>query len=78
MGMFDTAWFVCPRCGEELDIQSKAGDCNLHDYNATYGVPEDIAIDIEGELVYCPKCHKEYIVKPFKPIDNIQMRLEEI
>lgn len=78
MGMYDTVWFICPRCGECLDIQSKSGRCDLQDYEAYNGVPSYIAVDIEGELIYCPKCHKEYIIKPFKPANDVQMRLEEI
>lgn len=56
MGMFDTVWIRCPKCGNQVDFQTKAGDCYLHDY----GWPDDAAItpkeilaDLDGQEERC-------------------------
>lgn len=57
MGMFDRVWANCPACNEQVEFQSKAGKCNLADYGAS-AVPLEIATDLDGETVVCPKCDK--------------------
>ena len=52
MGMFDTLSVPCPRCGKEIEYQSKAGDCTLADYNLS-NVPASIAGDVNGEVEQC-------------------------
>lgn len=49
MGMFDTVWAFCPRCGVKTDLQSKGGPCDLNNYQSSY-VPKDVA---EGLLIEC-------------------------
>lgn len=56
MGMFDRVWIGCPKCGNSIEFQSKAGDCTLADYNLD-AVPTKIAGDIIGDEELCPKCH---------------------
>ncbi len=62
MGMFDTVWFDCPLCGEQASVQSKAGECRLHDYNFQ-NVPPDIAAAIKDEIVYCAECGGEFYIR---------------
>ena len=33
MGMYDSVWVKCPKCGEENEFQSKSGECILGFYN---------------------------------------------
>jgi len=55
MGMFDRVWAKCPKCGEQVEFQSKAGKCILADYSLS-SVPMGIAEDIDGDIECCPKC----------------------
>lgn len=54
MGMFDSVWAKCPRCEEDVEFQSKVGDCVLADYTSD-SVPAAIAADIAGDTTIC-KC----------------------
>jgi hypothetical protein len=52
MGMFDTVFVPCPKCGEKTGFQSKAGLCQLANY--TLGdAPADVLADIAGETEHC-------------------------
>lgn len=55
MGMFDSLIVNCPRCGSEVEFQSKAGECSLARYNL-WNVPKKIAADLEGEKEQCTGC----------------------
>lgn len=44
MGMYDTIWVKCPKCGEEHGFQTKSGDCILSDYTLE-GCPADVMVD---------------------------------
>lgn len=55
MGMFDSVWFACLNCGANVEVQSKAGDCAMREYNER-DVPSHIAEDIMGEIVQCTEC----------------------
>ena len=59
MGMFDSVIAFCPKCGTELEFQSKAGPCLLRNYNIN-SIPPNIAEDINGDILTC-KCG--YIAK---------------
>jgi len=61
MGMFDSILFDCPNCGNKIEDQSKAGDCNLDYYNQDEA-PAIIAADCLGDRVVCQKCKKHYEV----------------
>ncbi len=50
--MFDTVHFKCKKCGEDVEVQSKAGECLLLDYNSD-NIPNNIAEDIDGEYHKC-------------------------
>ena len=61
MGMFDSIWFKCKKCEAPIEDQSKVGECLLINYDAT-SVPESIAKSIQGDELWCQKCHAKYIV----------------
>jgi ribosomal protein L37E len=45
MGVYDTVWVKCPKCGEESGFQSKSGECILRDYTLK-NCPNDVMMDI--------------------------------
>ena len=61
MGCFDTVWFNCPACGQEMSEQSKAGDCLLRDYSL-FDAPPSILGSLADEQVHC-KCGKVWVIK---------------
>ncbi len=76
MGMFDRVWFKCPSCGEDVEVQSKAGNCFLSDFDQG-SVPLEIAKDIGGEPAYCRKCQNHFhVVCDDTQYDTRKMRLK--
>jgi hypothetical protein len=60
MGLFDTIIIKCPHCNGETDIQTKAGDCMLQEYDR-FTVPVSIAYfinDVEQHCVHCDGVYK--------------------
>ena len=56
MGMFDRVWARCPKCGAQVEFQSKAGECSLINYSFD-SVPVEIAADLSGkEQRACDSC----------------------
>ena len=55
MGMFDSLFVSCRNCGQEVEFQSKAGDCSLASYRLD-NVPPGIAGDLAGETEICQRC----------------------
>ena len=41
MGMYDSIYVHCPKCGECIEFQSKSGDCILEVYTLE-NCPEDV------------------------------------
>ncbi len=70
MGMFDRVIIKCPNCNEDLEFQSKAGECFLNDYNLK-NIPWNISLDLNKKIILCPKCSKNIIFElinlPSKP-----------
>jgi len=52
MGMFDSVIAECPSCGEEIEFQSKAGDCGLKRYHFS-NVPPEVAADVDEDSRNC-------------------------
>lgn len=57
MGMYDYITVKCknPSCKEKIEFQSKAGDCDLNEYNIQ-SVPLEVAKSIDGKSETCLKC----------------------
>ena len=55
MGVFDSVMIRC-FCGEEVEFQSKAGECLLETFKIR-NVPPAIAVDLDGKTERC-KCGK--------------------
>ena len=71
MGMYDTVVLYCPKCSEEVDFQSKAGDCELNRYTVDF-VPVEIAKAINGNTRKC-KCGYEVTIKTKYDIGTVPM-----
>ena len=56
MGRFDSILIECPKCGTQIKFQSKAGLCELKEYDIQT-VPDSIAGDIIGDEQDCPNCN---------------------
>jgi hypothetical protein len=56
MGMYDTYYAECPKCGEDVEFQSKAGACDFYTYRKET-IHEDpaIAADLSHKSEDC-KC----------------------
>lgn len=57
--MFDSIYFKCKDCGEEIEAQSKSGDCILSKYNHD-SVPADVAIDANRHAPFLCLCGSKY------------------
>ena len=73
MGLYDTVKIKCPQCLEDVEFQSKAGDCYLAEYEE-YKVPVIVAQDIAGSREDCPNCGYSVQALPKFDVDYIQMR----
>ena len=57
MGMFDSFCINCPVCKNELEFQSKTGECLLNCYRKNDLTPL-VAVGIDGDIVKCQFCNK--------------------
>ena len=67
MGSYNSVFFTC-LCGNEIEWQSKAGDC-ISSY--TVGVDRicvKVADNIDDEIQHCSVCNRKYSIKR-EPID---------
>jgi hypothetical protein len=62
MGMYDTIFMECPKCGEMNEEQTKWGPCRLHEYTIDDASPDAIEKFVQ-DPVKCRSCGKKYIVK---------------
>lgn len=67
MGMFDSVWFKCPNCGEEIEEQTKIGDCILANYNEDK-VPVEIAHYLLHSELKCYHCDEFFKIVPNEDI----------
>lgn len=74
MGMFDSVIFNCPSCERGIEIQSKAGECNLRNFS-NHAVPVEIAVDIDGRSAWCENCNRSFTIKAIEPVYEIDMEL---
>lgn len=55
MSCFDSYIKKCPNCGEPVEFQSKAGECDMLTYEGN-SVPPEIAASVNGESRDCESC----------------------
>lgn len=69
MGCFDYVDIPCPKCGRNVDTQSKAGPCDFETYTLSDMHPS-IAADLSDRSLTC-KCgatirfHVQFLITPF-------------
>ena len=66
MGMFDSLIIKCPKCGKEMEWQSKSGPCGLDRYTPSK-LPVAVAQDLQYDIVGCQYCDTKW---KFKLLDN--------
>lgn len=74
MGMFDSVIARCPKCGKDVEFQSKAGECSLKRYS-TASVPPEVAQDINGDVQSC-RCGETVKLVTSRPIERVQMVID--
>jgi len=62
MGLFDSVYIECKYCGEEVEFQSKAGECDMSQFTSQ-NVPLAIVIDLDGSSVFCKNCNEVITVE---------------
>lgn len=66
MGYFDTIVIECPDCGNEIECQSKSGDCTLKRMSLSKACAkgDEALFDINRHAPHvCDKCGKKWAVK---------------
>ena len=71
MGMFDSVFVDCPKCGKMIEFQSKGGDCELRRYHSR-SVPPDIALSLDGSKDHCD-CGAVVVLKHPNPNTRVEM-----
>lgn len=61
MGMFDSVWVDCPRCGGKMEFQSKEGECYLNNYSLD-DAPIEVLRDIVNDPSYHEKCGQWVVI----------------
>jgi len=73
MGLYDTIIFNCPNCEEEIEAQSKSGDCCLGSYSHLE-VPVDVSLDANRHAPFeCPKCHSFWKFQGTNPTNTVSL-----
>lgn len=62
MGMFDTIWVPCPKCGQKQGAQTKSGDCILADYELDEAPPDAMSAVNTYAPFTCSKCGTKFEV----------------
>jgi len=73
MGMFDSFHIKCPKCGKELEFQSKSGACAMFNYRKS-NLPPEVAVGINGDIVECEFCRTNLELKCKIP-KRVQVKL---
>ncbi len=61
MGMFDSVYTPCPRCGHKTEFQSKEGECSCNVYTLD-NAPTEVLIDIVNDPQFCGGCKKWFVL----------------
>ena len=59
MEMYDSVWVPCTKCNKLVEFQSKAGLCQLSNYNLS-NAPADVLGDLAGDVGCCQKCGERF------------------
>ena len=59
--MYDSLYVSCPECGNELEFQSKSGECCISSYKKGNLIPE-VAIGMNGDTIRCQFCNHRIIL----------------
>ncbi len=59
MGMYDSFYIKCPKCGSELEFQSKTGSCALFFFKEN-NLPPEVAVGINKDIVDCEFCGNNF------------------
>ncbi len=62
MGMFDSVYIRCRKCGKNIEFQSKSGGCVLNGYSETE-VPVSVLKGMEGDINACRGCGTRHAYK---------------
>lgn len=76
MGMFDSLYVNCPECGNELEFQSKSGECFCSSYKKGSLTPQ-VAIGMDGDVVRCQFCNYRIKLICNIPI-KVKIKLESL
>ena len=63
MGMFDTVKGICPHCGADVKLQSKAGDCLLRLYpieDVPLAIADDLRLNASEYNTVCKNCDGDF------------------
>lgn len=56
VGMFDSVYVPCPKCGKTHECQSKSGECLLDDYTLE-NAPADVLSNVNRHAPFtCEEC----------------------
>ena len=61
MGAYNTILVPCPKCGDEVEFQTKSGSCDYQSYKLNLAPIEDVT-GIKGEIEECPNCRSRVTV----------------
>lgn len=56
MGMFDSLYVPCPKCGKNVEFQSKASHCMMDTWRSFDDAPRSVLIDVMNEPHYHQAC----------------------
>lgn len=63
MGVYDTIFVPCPKCGEKYDAQTKSGICCLKEYGFKEAKKDDSRFDVNRHAPFmCTKCDTMFFV----------------
>lgn len=61
MGMYDSVYVKCPKCGIENEFQTKSGECLLNNYSLK-NCPDNVLKDINRHSPIHCNCGADYKV----------------
>ena len=74
MGLYDSIYFSCPRCGDRIEAQSKSGDCNLSSYEYD-SVPRDVAEDANRHAPFTCNCGESYQFEEDEDVNRVKLKI---